>query len=82
MPKLKNRPPKLCKNGDYTFIRYQGKKISLGRWGSDESKQAYARFITELQTIRSRILPSSGPVRNSPPPAMLDAERQAEEKNP
>ena len=49
MPKLKNRPPKLCKNGDYAFIRYQGKKISLGRWGSDESKQAYARFITELQ---------------------------------
>jgi len=49
MPKLKNRMPKLCKNGDYAFTRFQGKKISLGRWGSDEAKQAYARFITELQ---------------------------------
>ncbi len=49
MPKLKNRPPKLCKNGNYAFVRYQGEKISLGRWGSDESKQAYARFITEIQ---------------------------------
>jgi len=49
MPKLKNRLPKLCKNGNYAFVRYLGQKISLGRWGTPESKQAYARFITNLQ---------------------------------
>ena len=49
MPKLKNRPPKMGKMGNYAVVRYQGKKIMLGRWGSDEAKQAYARFITELQ---------------------------------
>jgi len=51
MPKLKNRPPKLCKNGNYAFIRYQGKKISLGRWGSDESKQAYSKKTFLNQAI-------------------------------
>jgi len=49
MPKLKNRLPKLCKNGDYAFVRCRGKKISLGRWGTAEAKQAYARFVAELQ---------------------------------
>ena len=49
MPKLKNRPPKMGKMGNYAVVHYQGGKIVLGKWGSDEAKQAYGRFITELQ---------------------------------
>jgi len=39
MPKLKNQLPKLCENGGYAFVRYQGKKISLGKWGTSEARQ-------------------------------------------
>jgi len=49
MPKLKNRLPKMCQMGVYAVVNYQGKKPVLGKWGTPEAKQAYARFITEIQ---------------------------------
>jgi len=49
MPKLKNQLPKMCKMGNYAVVNYQKKKTVLGRWGSPEAKQSYARFITNLQ---------------------------------
>ena len=49
MPKLKNQLPKMCKMGVYAVVNYQGKKPVLGKWGTPEAKQAYARFITEIQ---------------------------------
>ena len=63
MPKLKNRPPKLCKMGNYAVVRFQNKKTVLGRWGSDEAKQAYARFVTELQNnpLPGLVVPRPGP---------------------
>ena len=49
MPTLKNRLPKMCKMGKYAVVNYQRQKKVLGKWGSPEAKQAYARFIAAIQ---------------------------------
>ncbi|MCL2006282.1 MAG: hypothetical protein FWG73_09010 [Planctomycetaceae bacterium] len=49
MPKLNNRPPKYSKIDKYTVVYYGGKSHYLGRYGSDESKIAYARLLAEIQ---------------------------------
>ena len=49
MPKLKNQLPKLCKMGNYAVVNFQKKKTVLGKWDTSEARQAYARFITEIQ---------------------------------
>jgi len=48
MPKLKNRLPKLCKMGNYAVVNYLRKKTVLGKWGTPEANQEYARFITKV----------------------------------
>jgi hypothetical protein len=47
MPKLKNRPPKYCKSGNYAVVYHQEKPVYLGKYGTPESKTAYARFLAE-----------------------------------
>ena len=51
MPKLSNRPPKPSRHksgkNEYVVVYIDGKKSNLGRWGSPEAKQAYARFEVE-----------------------------------
>lgn len=55
MPKLKNRLPKLCQMGKYAVVNYQRQKKVLGKWGPPEAKQAYARFITEIQNNQADV---------------------------
>jgi len=62
MPKLKNKLPKLCKMGKYAVVNYQRKKTVLGQWGTPEAKQAYARFITDLQ---NNPVPNVDVIRNT-----------------
>jgi len=50
MPKLKNKLPKLTKDGNYACVYYNRKRYRLGIWGSAEAKTAYARFIAKLQS--------------------------------
>ena len=47
MPRLVNRPPKysLHKPSGQAKVRYGGKDTYLGKYGSPESKEAYARFV-------------------------------------
>ena len=51
MPKLSNRPPKPSRHksgkNEYAIVYIDGKKNNLGRWGSPEAKEAYARFEVE-----------------------------------
>jgi len=48
MSKSRSTPPKLGNNGGTAFIRIDGKRIYLGKYGSDEAKKNYARRIAEL----------------------------------
>ena len=50
MPKLKNRPPKYSKQGNYAVVHFNRRYYYLGRYGSPESKEAYSRFLAEIQT--------------------------------
>ena len=58
MPKLVNQPPKYAKSGKYACVCHNGKKISLGRHGSPESKIAYKRFLAEWSN--PTLCPSKG----------------------
>ena len=46
MPKLNNRLPKYCKLNKYAVVYVNGKPRYLGSYGSQESKIAYSRFIS------------------------------------
>src|SRR5271157_431307 len=50
MPKLINKPPKysLHKPSGQAKVRSGGRTIYLGKYGSPESKAAYARLIANL----------------------------------
>lgn len=43
------RPPKLCHNKkkNFAYIYIGRKQVYLGKWGSDETKAAYTRFLME-----------------------------------
>ena len=72
MPKLSSRPPKPSRHksgkNEYAVVYIDGKKNNLGRWGSPEAKEAYARFEVEwwensrrpVAERISRSLPVSG----------------------
>lgn len=47
MPKLTNKLPKYAKSKHYAIVYLHGKIHYLGLYGSETSKIAYARFITE-----------------------------------
>jgi integrase len=50
MPRLVNKPPKysLHKPSGQAKVRFNGKDTYLGRYGSPESKEAYAQFVASL----------------------------------
>jgi len=47
MPKLKNRPPKLCKDKAYAIVYCSGTRLPMGKWGSKEVEKNYRLFLTE-----------------------------------
>jgi hypothetical protein len=47
MPKLKNRPPKLCKDKGYAVVYCSGTRLPMGKWGSREAEKNYRLFLTE-----------------------------------
>lgn len=57
MPKLTNRPPKLGKDGNYAVVYAGGKKIRLGKFGSEEAQKNYYRFIAEWGAIGAAAQP-------------------------
>ena len=57
MPKLNNRPPQYCRMRDQAVVYYRGKTHYLGRYNSQESNAAYARFLAEIQKNPALILP-------------------------
>ena len=56
MPKLNVRPPKLGQDGKYAVVYSGGKKIRLGKAGTEEAQKEYRRFIAEW-AIPSVMLP-------------------------
>jgi integrase len=50
MQKSSSKPPKMGNNGGTAFVRINGKRIYLGKFGSSEANQNYARCIAEWAT--------------------------------
>ena len=66
MPKLNNRPAKYCQLNGQAVVYRNGKPVYLGRYGSPESKDAYARIIAEKPAN-----PTVPLLTASPPPVSL-----------
>jgi hypothetical protein len=47
MPKLKNRPPKLCKDKAYALVYCNGTRLPMGKWATREADKNYRRFLAE-----------------------------------
>jgi len=47
MSNSRSNPPKMGNNGGTAFVRTNGNRIYLGKFGSPEAKQNYARCIAE-----------------------------------
>ena len=47
MSKSQTNPPKIGNNGGTAFVRINGKRIYLGKFGSPEARQNYARCVAE-----------------------------------
>jgi hypothetical protein len=50
-------PPKMGNNGGTVFVRINGKRIYLGKYGSSEAAQNYARHIAEWSMSPISALP-------------------------
>jgi len=57
MPRLVNKLPSysLHKASGQARVKYNGKTTYLGRYGSEESKEAYARFISNLPKLEEPV---------------------------
>ena len=53
MSKSSSSPPKMGNNGGTAFVRINGKRIYLGKFGSPEAKQNYARCVAEWATANA-----------------------------
>ena len=51
-------------NGGTAFVRIKGKRIYLGKFGSTESAQNYARCVAEWAMSRTASNPSAAPIAN------------------
>ena len=60
MPKLTTRPPRMCRDRQQAYVKLDGERIQLGRWGSAEAREAYDRLIAEW-LANGRKLPPSTP---------------------
>ena len=60
MPRLTNQPPKMRhdKANGNAVVSVNGKKKYLGRWGSDQAREKYNRFL-EAWIASSGLLPDS-----------------------
>jgi hypothetical protein len=47
MPKKTNHIPTLCQLKGYAVVYQNGKRISLGKWGTPATPIAYNRFVAE-----------------------------------
>jgi integrase len=47
MPKLKNRPPRLCKDKTYAVVYCNGTRLPMGKWKTPEAEKNYRRFLAE-----------------------------------
>jgi len=59
MPKLKNRCPKNCRDGEQSFSWYNGKRYYHGKWGTPQADENYRRFKIALLENPALLLPSS-----------------------
>ena len=55
MPKLKNRMPKMCRDGKKAISWHNRKRVYHGAWGSPAAEKSYKRFIADL--LESPTLP-------------------------
>ena len=44
MPKI-TTVPQVRRDRDYAYVRYNGRKIPLGKWGTPEAEKAYRQFV-------------------------------------
>ncbi|MEX1015937.1 MAG: hypothetical protein WDZ31_04245 [Phycisphaeraceae bacterium] len=47
MPRLTTRPPRMYRDRGRAYVKIDGQRIGLGRWGSDEARETYDRLIAE-----------------------------------
>jgi integrase len=68
MPRLTNRPPayRLHKPSGQARVRYNGHEYWLGKFGTPESKEAYARLVAELSSSKDDDI-ASAPTGSAPP---------------
>jgi integrase len=52
MSKTRSTPPKMSRNGSTAFMRIDGKRIYLGKFGSAEADKNYARCVAEWASSR------------------------------
>ena len=62
MTKSSSRPPKMGNNGGTAFVRINGKRVYLGRFGSPEAAQNYARCVAEWATTGTTPEQSAQPI--------------------
>jgi hypothetical protein len=49
MPKLADgKSPKLCKDREYAYVRLNGKKCYLGKYGSPDATKAYHSLLNKF----------------------------------
>ena len=76
MTKTSSRPPKMGNNGGTAFVRINGQRVYLGKFGSSEAAQNYARCVAEWAisgTSPEQSAPSAGTITvNSLAIAFLD----------
>lgn len=65
-------PPKMGNNGGTAFVRINGKRIYLGKYGSQEAAQNYARYIAEWSISPTNISPIGKSVVDTLAVAFLD----------
>ena len=58
MPRLRTRAPRMCRDRRQAYVKIEGQRIQLGRWGSPEAQEAYDRLIAEW-LANGRRLPES-----------------------
>jgi hypothetical protein len=54
MPRLVIRPPRYCKRKQYAVCYVNGREVSLGRYDSPESREAYRRLVADWCTANGR----------------------------
>ncbi len=67
MPRLTNRPPRMCRDRHQAYVKIEGQRVQLGRWGTAKAREAYDRTIAEW-LINGRSMPDATGDTNEPAP--------------